>query len=57
MNPAYFFFGLAALLIYLLPIIVAYGKKNFASIAALNILLGWSFIGWAIALVWALKKD
>ncbi|MBS4155243.1 superinfection immunity protein [Cobetia sp. MC34] len=44
---------------YLLPTIIgaARGKQNLLAIAALNILLGWSFIGWVVALVWALTKD
>jgi hypothetical protein len=32
-------------------------KKNVGAIFALNLLLGWTFVGWVIALVWALTKD
>ena len=41
---------------YLLPAIIATSRKHrsTAAIWALNILLGWSFIGWVAALVWAL---
>jgi Superinfection immunity protein len=44
---------------YFLPTIVASvnRKKNLAAIFALNLFLGWSFIGWVIALVWALAHD
>src|SRR5262249_7732769 len=41
--------------LYFLPSFVAgsRGHHNSAAIFVLNLLLGWSFIGWAIALVWA----
>jgi hypothetical protein len=45
------------LAIYFLPWIVAY-RRNHPSgggIIALNLLLGWTFIGWVISLVWALS--
>jgi Superinfection immunity protein len=40
---------------YMLPTIIALsrGHHNTLAIAVLNILTGWSFIGWVIALVWA----
>lgn len=44
-------------LIYFIPSIIAYNKKNATAIIALNLLLGWTFLGWVGALVWALKKD
>lgn len=45
--------------IYIFPSYIAYraNKKNGASIVALNILLGWTFIGWVIALVWSMMVD
>lgn len=47
---------------YLLPSFIAGMRKhqNTAAIVILNILLGWTFIGWVIALVWsftAVNKD
>jgi hypothetical protein len=47
------------LLVYFLPAIVVYGdkKKNAPAIFILNLFLGWTFIGWVIALVWAFTKD
>ena len=45
------------LVIYFIPTICASEKKNFASIFALNVLLGWTIIGWIVALVWGLSKD
>ncbi|MBI5442274.1 MAG: superinfection immunity protein [Deltaproteobacteria bacterium] len=42
-------------LLYLVPTFVAYRRRhhNRAAIGLLNVLLGWTFFGWAIALVWA----
>lgn|SRR5690554_2496494 len=42
---------------YLLPSIVGNKKNNFKAIFTLNILLGWTLIGWVVALVWAVSKD
>lgn len=42
---------------YFIPSIIAFNKKNASSIIALNLLLGWTFIGWVVSLVWALKND
>jgi len=43
--------------LYFLPSIIGFRKRNAASIVALNFFLGWTFIGWVGALVWALKVD
>ena len=47
------------LVIYFIPSAIAFDKKkkNLAAIFAVNLLLGWIFIGWIVALVWALTKD
>lgn len=52
-------FQLALLAIYAVPTIVAVVRKktNALAIAALNVTLGWTLIGWAGALVWACTKD
>ncbi|HEY1883099.1 MAG TPA: superinfection immunity protein [Candidatus Cybelea sp.] len=46
-------------MIYFLPSILAVvaHRRNSATIVVLNILLGWSFIGWVVALIMALMKD
>jgi hypothetical protein len=58
--PAFFFpfLGLPFLM-YFLPSIIALArsKRDIASILLLNILLGWTVIGWIVALVWAVKTD
>ncbi len=43
---------------YFLPTIIALIRKNpnFLAICVLNFLLGWSFIGWIIALIWSLSS-
>lgn len=48
--------GLAvAAAVYFLPWIVARGRAhpNSLAIFMLNLFLGWTFLGWVIALVWA----
>ena len=44
-----------ALIIYLLPSFIAQYRKhrNEAAIFVLNLFLGWTFIGWVGALIWA----
>jgi hypothetical protein len=50
-------FGLG-ILFYFIPTLVAIGCKhrNGTAIFVLNLLLGWTFLGWVIALVWALVR-
>ncbi|HEV2378694.1 MAG TPA: superinfection immunity protein [Terriglobia bacterium] len=45
--------------LYFMPYIVASAreKRNKGAIGALNFFLGWTLIGWVIALVWALCHD
>lgn len=47
----------AGLLIYFLPSLLARKKRNAVAIFALNLLLGWTFVGWVAALVWALVRE
>jgi len=58
---ALFFFPIFGFgfVIYFLPTIIAAArsKRDVMSIFVLNLLLGWTAIGWVIALVWALKQD
>lgn len=52
------FFGVGTLM-YFLPSIIALGrsKRDLLAIFLLNLFLGWSVIGWIVALVWAAKSD
>jgi hypothetical protein len=54
--PHIFGFGL---IMYFLPTILgaARNKRDVGAIFVLNFFLGWTFFGWIIALVWALKHD
>ena len=58
---AFFFFPIFGFgfVLYFLPSILAFArhKRDTTSIVVLNIFLGWTAIGWVIALVWALKQD
>jgi len=52
------FFGFGFLM-YFLPTILAFArnKRDTAAILLLNLFLGWTMIGWVVALVWAVKTD
>lgn len=52
------FFAFAPTL-YFLPTIEAWINKNqdLQRVGLVNLFLGWSLVGWVVALVWALKKN
>jgi len=58
--PAFFlpFFGFGFVM-YFLPSIIALArnKRDITAIVLLNFFLGWTMIGWIVALVWAVKTD
>ena len=43
------------LLLYFLPSIIGRDKRDATGIFLLNLLLGWTGIGWIIALIWAVS--
>lgn len=45
------------LLIYFLPTIIGRHKANATAIFMLNLFLGWTFLGWVVALIWACTQD
>jgi hypothetical protein len=53
------FFGGFGFVMYFLPSIIALlrGKRDTLAIFLLNLFLGWSVIGWIVALIWAAKND
>jgi len=61
-HPAHFFFfpffGFSFFL-YFLPSFIALlkSKRDTLAIFLLNLFLGWSVIGWFVALIWAAKND
>lgn len=52
-------FVLIGIFIYLFPTVTAIylEQSNVASIAVINIFLGWTLVGWVVALAWAFKKE
>jgi hypothetical protein len=58
--PGFFlpFFGFGFVM-YFLPSIIALArnKRDIGAIILLNFFLGWTMIGWVVALVWAVKTD
>jgi len=54
--PRIFGFGFV---LYFLPTIIAFARSkcDAVSILVLNLFLGWTAIGWVIALIWALKQE
>ena len=59
--PAFFFFPFFgfSFVTYFLPSIIALArnKRDIVAIVLLNFFLGWSVIGWVVALIWAVKHD
>ena len=51
--------GFLALLFYLYPALHAHniGHKNAPAITVVNVALGWTLVGWVVAMAWAVKKD
>ena len=43
--------------IYFLPTVIAWGNKNFMQVLVLNLFLGWSVLGWVVALVMSFKNE
>ena len=57
-DPAVFFiFVLIALVVHFIPSFVAFSRRHASRliILLLNILMGWTIIGWVLLLVWASK--
>lgn len=43
--------------LYFLPSLIGMSKRNAGAIFVLNFFLGWTFIGWVVAMVWACTYD
>lgn len=52
-------FLICFLIIYFVPYMVAKIRKraNTTAILVLNIFLGWTYLGWVLALVWAVSEE
>ncbi len=46
-----------SILLYFLPAIIGRNKRDAAGIFLVNLLLGWTVIGWIIALIWACASE
>jgi hypothetical protein len=58
--PSFFLpFFSVSFVMYFLPSIIAIvrSKRDITAIVLLNLFLGWTAIGWVVALIWALKND
>jgi len=42
---------------YFIPTMAGAKKRNVGAIFVLNLFLGWTLVGWVVALVWACTKD
>jgi uncharacterized membrane protein len=52
------FIGIILILaIYFLPSIIGSKHRNSTSIFILNLLLGWTLLGWIVAIIWAVSND
>ena len=43
--------------LYFLPSILGRRKRNRVAILVVNLLFGWTFVGWFVVLLWALATD
>ncbi|HEU5410736.1 MAG TPA: superinfection immunity protein [Candidatus Acidoferrales bacterium] len=50
------FFALG-ILMYFLPAIIGHNKQNALGIFLVNFFLGWTIVGWVIALFWACTAE
>lgn len=50
---------ITSIVIYMLPAVVAMMRshRNTAAITVLTVLLGWTMLGWVVALVWAFTAN
>jgi ABC-type sugar transport system permease subunit len=46
-----------SIVFYFLPSIIGYNKRNASAIFLLNLFLGWTLVGWVVALVWSVTYD
>ena len=50
-------FLIFAVVMYFLPAIIGHHKRDSAGILLLNLLLGWTVIGWVLAFIWACVSE
>lgn len=56
--PVFVFLSFLLLFLYFMPFLISIPRNhhNKSAIFVLNLLLGWTVLGWIAALVWALTK-
>ena len=57
LNITYIILLLLFVAIYFLPAFIGRRKRNARAIFVLNLLLGWTFLGWVGTLIWALLRE
>lgn len=50
-------FLVVTFLVYFFPSLVATGRKNANTVFVLNLFLGWTFLGWVVALALAVSEE
>jgi hypothetical protein len=48
---------IAITFLYFLPSFLARDRHNFGAIFLFNFFLGWTFVGWIVALIWACASE
>lgn len=51
------FFVILSILMYFLPALIGRHKADAAGIFIVNLLFGWTIVGWFIALIWACASE
>jgi predicted membrane channel-forming protein YqfA (hemolysin III family) len=49
--------AITCIVLYWLPTILGWKKANRTAILVLNLLLGWTVVGWIVALIWSLTTE
>lgn len=59
MNDKQWVVVIVVMIFYFVPFLIAnyIHHRNQVSIFVLNAFLGWTYIGWVAALIWAFKKE
>jgi hypothetical protein len=55
-GPVIAIIGLLVLYLFPTAIAVEMDNRNLLAIFILNVFLGWTVLGWVIALIWAVKR-
>ena len=58
-NTVFVILLLLCLIIYMLPTLIAYARdvRSRQTITVVNIIFGWTLIGWLIAFLWAMLAE